>query len=152
MLISKPQAAPSILLVALTEVTVAAVAWQVIVRRRRWNAVRALAGKWGMHFTGEDRFGMGDQVVPHLDSPGMAKVRARDLIYRWEGSDFFCAFTVSFTRGVLGNKHRRETVAAVRQVGNHFSWMVAGGEGKILEKYEKLRGGLLTEDNPLKVR
>src|SRR5665213_3583589 len=148
MLLAKPQAVPSILLIVLMEITIAAAAWQVLVRRRRANHIRALAEQWGMPFSTTDNFGLAQQVAAHLPMPGAAKLRAVDLIYRRHREDFFCAFTVSYTRGALGTKRRNQQVAGVRQIQNEYSWIVAPAERKLIDQYEFVRQRLMKTIEP----
>jgi hypothetical protein len=148
MIFPMPQAAPSILLLALVEITIAAAVGQVLVRRRRGALIRALARDWDMFFQTADTFGLAKQVVEHLPTPGAATVRAEDLVYRHEGQVFFCAFTVSHTRGALGTKHRGQHVAGVRQVKNEYSWIIAPPERKLLEQYEFVRQKLMKKIEP----
>ncbi|HEY1686783.1 MAG TPA: hypothetical protein VGG19_18625 [Tepidisphaeraceae bacterium] len=140
---SKPQAAPSILLVVLIEITIAAIAAQILLRRRTINTVRKLAANWGMHYQPADAFGLTERVAEHMPMPGAAKLIAMDLIYRQQGDDFFCAFTITFTAGALATKHRRWQVAAVHQVGNHYSWATATADDALADQYEQVRQELL---------
>jgi hypothetical protein len=148
MFFHKPQPAPSILLIVLMEITIAAVAGQVLVRRRRSGAVRSIAKEWDMYYSPLDQFGLAEQGVKHLPVAGAAKVRAVDLIYRRADEDFFCVFSVAFTRGVLGAKHRQHMVAGVRQIRKEYSWMVAPSERKLVEQYEFVRQGLMGTKEP----
>jgi hypothetical protein len=156
MLLAKPpfdlahggQAVPSILLIVLVEITIAAAAWQVLMRRRRANHIRALAQEWGMPFSTTDYFGVAQQAAKHLPMPGAATLRAVDLIYQRHRDDFFCAFTVSYTRGALGTKHRNQQVAGVRQILNEYSWIVAPAERNLIEQYEFVRRRLMKTKEP----
>jgi len=81
-------------------------AWRVWVRLKRRRALRALAGRLGMHFGPSDRFRLGPRMSPYLDCPGAADVRVYDVIYGVEQDQYRYIFAAEFTCGVVRTKRR----------------------------------------------
>lgn len=134
---------PSFILLVLLEITIAAVMWQILVRRRRTSTLQRLAKEWDMHFQSTDHFNLTAKMVDHLPIPGAAAIKAIDLLYTQQAGDFFCAFTVSFTRGAVGTKHRQFRVAAIRQIGDRHTYILAPDEGNVSEQYAFVRNRLM---------
>src|SRR5437868_4244441 len=81
----------------------------VLMRRRRSDALRALAAEWKMHYTVDDRFHLCDRIAGLLDVPGAASIRIGNVIYGIEADHYRYYFTTEYTLGVLRKKtdHRR---------------------------------------------
>jgi hypothetical protein len=102
---------PILLLCLLLGVTAAASIADALARHARARRLSALAGRWDLRFTPEDRFGLTPRVAAEFPTPGAADVVVRDLVYGQEaGGGLRYLFTIEYTVGVLRTKRRRSAV------------------------------------------
>jgi hypothetical protein len=92
---------PTEFLVAMLLITAIAGTIQVVRRRRRVRALRALGEQWRMHFSVHDRFHLASRVAARLSAVGAASVRIVDLLYAIERENYRYVFTTEYTLGVL---------------------------------------------------
>jgi hypothetical protein len=130
---------PLLLLLLLVAVTAFAATASALRYKARSKKLLALASRWTMRFTVEDRFRLAPRVARGLSVPGAADVVIRDLIYRQEDTGFRYLFTVGYTVGVLRTKRRRMGAGMVVETGDTFSAVtLAPAEFSLLEQYEWL--------------
>src|SRR3954470_733199 len=111
---------PGLLLLGSVAVTVAAVALDVVVHRRRACALRSLATQWRMNYHASDQIRITPKVMATLPIPGAANVRVLDLIYGSDPTGYRYIFSVEYTVGITGPKRRVVRVASLtepRQAG-----------------------------------
>ena len=102
---------PGALLLGLLALTVAAAMLDVLVHSRRSCALRSLATQWRMNYHRSDQLRITSKVMATLPVPGAANVRVMDLIYGSEAGRYRYVFSVEYTVGVTGPKHRVVRVA-----------------------------------------
>jgi hypothetical protein len=108
---------PTVLLLGLTALTIAAGVASALRCKARSARLAALASSWGMRFTMEDRFRLAPRVAGGFPIAGVADVLVRDLIYRQEEQGFRYLFTVEYTLGILRTKRRRIGAGMVVETG-----------------------------------
>ena len=134
---------PGLLLTLLLGTTVAAWLIDALRRRRRREAVRALAAGWRMNFGRADTLQLTARVARHFPVPGAAALRVYDVVYGSAGAAYRYVFTAEYTLGVTGGKRRLTRVAAFteprdRRQGGRAE-LVLGEEGaSLLEQYAAL--------------
>mgnify|MGYP000862497443 CR=1 FL=1 len=105
--------APLELLIVVVAITIAAHAWQYLMRYPQWSMLRKLARRWGMNFVSFDRFRLADRVREVFPVPGAADLRVVDVMYGLEEDRHRYLFTVHYTVGVLRGKRRQRRVVGM---------------------------------------
>lgn len=54
-----------------------------------------------MHYSPRDPFRLANRIAAHLEIPGAAEVRLRDLVYGIEGESYRYFFTLEYTIGAV---------------------------------------------------
>ncbi len=106
---------PSQFLLLTVGVTAAAVAANMVSRRRRQRALAELARTWRMHYSPRDVFQLAQDVARRLPAPGAADVAVMDVVYGIEDDSYRFMFSVEYTLGVIQAKRRVVRVASFRE-------------------------------------
>jgi hypothetical protein len=126
-------------------ITAAALAAQMLVRRRRRRALRELARVWDMHYSPGDRFRLAARVAERFPVPGAADLRVNDLIYGNEDELYRYIFSAEYTEGVIRSKRRVRRVMTFtepkgRSVATKWStFVLADKEKPLVDQYKELR-------------
>ena len=134
---------PAWLLIALLGLTLAGLLIESIRRRRRTEAVRALAARWRMNFGRGDTLKLAPRVATQLPVPGAAALRISHVIYGIRGESYRYIFTVEYTLGVVGPKARFARVGTLteprdRRRGGEATLTLADEGLPLIEQYESL--------------
>ena len=95
--------------------TCAAVAANLIHRRRRQRMMARLARDWSMHYSARDLFRLAEHVAPRLPAVGAADVFVADVIYGIEGDFHRYIFSVEYTLGLVHARQRVVRAASFRE-------------------------------------
>ena len=95
--------------------TSAAVAANLIHRRRRQRMMAEQARDWRMHYSARDLFRLAERVAPRLPAVGAADVFVADVIYGIEGEHHRYLFSVEYTVGLVHARHRIVRAASFRE-------------------------------------
>ena len=136
---------PAWFLIALLGLTMTGLLIESIRRRRRTEAIRALAARWRMNFGRRDTLQLAARVASQLPVPGAAALRILHVIYGIRGESYRYIFTVEYTLGVVGPKARFARVATLteprdrrRGGGETATLTLADEELPLIDQYERL--------------
>lgn len=135
--------APLELLIVVIAITIAAAAWQYLMRYPHRTSLRRLARRWGMNFVAFDRFRIAQRLRESFPVPGAADLCVVDVMYGLDDDRHRYVFTVQYTVGVLRGKRRGRRVAAMlepRETGSPrpAEVLVADPGGDIVQQYRRL--------------
>lgn len=135
--------APLELLIVLVAITIAAAAWQYLMRYPHRTSLRRLARRWGMNFVTFDRFRIAQRLGETFPVPGAADLCVVDVMYGLGDDRHRYVFTVQYTVGVLRGKRRARRVAAMlepRETGSPRppEIFVAEIGGDIVQQYRRM--------------
>lgn len=105
--------APLELFIVLVALTIAAAAWQYIMRYPHRTNLRRLARGWHMNFVAFDRFRLTQRLRDRFPVPGAADLCVVDVMYGLDEDRHRYVFTVQYTVGVLRGKRRERRVAGM---------------------------------------
>jgi hypothetical protein len=126
-------------------ITAAALAAQMLVRRRRRRALRELARVWDMHYSPGDRFRLAARVAERFPVPGAADLRVNDLIYGNEDELYRYIFSAEYTEGVIRSKRRVRRVMTFTEPKGRSdatkwsAFVLAEKEKPLVDQYKELR-------------
>jgi hypothetical protein len=126
-------------------ITAAALAAQMLVRRRRRRALRELARVWDMHYSPGDRFRLAARVAERFPVPGAADLRVNDLIYGNEDELYRYIFSAEYTEGVIRSKRRVRRVMTFTEPKGRSdatkwsTFVLADKEKPLVDQYKELR-------------
>jgi hypothetical protein len=126
-------------------ITAAALAAQMLVRRRRRRALRELARVWDMHYSPGDRFRLAARVAERFPVPGAADLRVNDLIYGHEDELYRYIFSAEYTEGVIRSKKRVRRVMTFTEPKGRSdatkwsTFVLADKEKPLVDQYKELR-------------
>jgi hypothetical protein len=126
-------------------ITAAALAAQMLVRRRRRRALRELARVWDMHYSAGDRFRLAARVAERFPVPGAADLRVNDLIYGNEDELYRYIFSAEYTEGVIRSKRRVRRVMTFTEPKGRSdatkwsTFVLADKEKPLVDQYKELR-------------
>src|SRR5690606_33333447 len=139
--------APLELLILVVAVTIAALAWQYLLRYPHRRTLRMLARRWGMNFVTFDRFRLAERLRDMFPVPGAADLRVVDVMHGLEEDRHRYLSTVNYTIGVLRAKRRRQRVAAMiepRETGSPrpAEVLIAHPENDVVHQYRQMAAGM----------
>ena len=134
---------PGLLLVVLLGLTLTVLLVESFRESRQAEAVRRLAGQWGMGFGRRDTLNLTARVARSFPVPGAAALRVYHIVYGTEGDRYRYIFTAQYTLGVTGPKLRHTRVATFveprdRRGEGEPTYTLADEGLPILEQYEEL--------------